>query len=213
MADYLFSGSSLLLSGNTGFSSVRCGSDVYTGLQSAGYFSATGDFSPSPFTVNSTSQSTAYGSITKRIDNSGIVRPGDPLFLSANCKVEDRWREISPNYLKKMVELSGMYANIYVRFTASATGYNLQTSDLYPWGFSARLGQQIYTANLRFLSTAGNVDPLTIPNVGPYLAYNSQYDSGSAMLEVAISKPSSASENSYASFNFNFGMSGIRYME
>lgn len=211
MAGYLFSGSSLLLSGSTGFSSVRCGSDVYTGLQSAGYFSATGDFTPSPFTVTSTTPTTAYGSITKRYDNSGIVRPGDPLFLSSNCTVEDRWREISPNYLKKMVELSGMYANIYVRFTASATGYNLQTSDLYPWGFSARVGQQTYTANLRFLSTAGNVDPITIPNVGPYLVYNSQHDSGSAMIEVAISKPGAASENSYASFNFNFGMSGIRY--
>ena len=211
MANFLFSGSSLLLTGNTGFSAIQCGSDIYTGIQSAGYFSATGRFSPSPFTVNSTSRTTAYGSITKRIDNSGTVRPGDPLFLSANCKVEDRWREISPNYLKKMVELSGVYANIYVTVTASATGYNLQTSDLYPWGFTARLGQQTYSADLRFLSTAGNVPPLTIPNIGPYLIYNSQYDSNTAMLEIAITKPSSASVNSYASFDFDFGMSGIRY--
>lgn len=211
MSDYLFSGSGLLLSGSTGFSSVRCGSDIYTGLQSAGYFSATGEFTPGSFTVNSTNPSTAYGSITKRYDNSGIVRPGDPLFLSANCKVEDRWRQITPNYLQKMVELSGMYANIYVTLSASATSYNLQDTDLYPWGFSARLGQQLYSANLKFLSTGGHVNIFSIPNIGPYIQYNSDNDSGTAMLEISIKKPDVASTSASASFDFNFGMSGISY--
>lgn len=211
MADYLFSGLNLLLSANSGFSSIVCGSEVYTGTQRAGYFSATGEFSPSPISVGSVSPSTAYGSITKRFDNSGIVRPGDYLYLSANCKVEDRWRQITPNYVKKMVELSGTYANVYLRLTASATGYNLQDTDLYPWGFSARLGQQLYSANLRFLSTAGHVDPLSIPNIGPYIQYNSDNDSESAMLEISIKKPDGASTGASASFDFSFGMSGISY--
>lgn len=197
MSDYLFSGSSLLLSGSTGFSSVRCGSDIYTGLQSAGYFSATGEFTPSPFTVNSTNPSTAYGSITRLYDN--------------NCKVEDRWRQITPNYIKKMAELSGLYANIYVTLSASASSYNLQDTDLYPWGFSARLGQQLYSANLRFLSTGGHINTFTMPNIGPYIQYNSDNDSGSAMLEISIKKPDGASTSASAAFDFNFGMSGISY--
>lgn len=211
MADYLFSGSGLLLSAYSGFSSIVCGSEVYTGAQSAGYFSATGTFSPSPISVDSVTPSTAYGTITKRFDNSGTVRPGDYLYLSSNCKVDDRWRQITPTYLKKMVELSGIYANMYVTLTASATGYNLQDTDLYPWGFSARLGKQQYSANLRFLSTAGYVDPLVIPNIGPYLQYNSDNDSGTAMLEISIKKPAGASTNASASFDFDFGISGISY--
>lgn len=213
MADYLFSGANLLLSSNSGFSAIVCGNSTYTGLSAAGNFSATGTFSPSPITVASTTPSTAYGSITKRYDNYGTMRPGGIPFSSACCVVESRWREISPNYLKKMVELSGLYANTYVTISASATAYNLQAGDLYPWGFSARLGTQTYTANLRFLSTASAVSPIAITNIGPYLQYNSDTDSASAMLEIFVKKPNTASQNAYAEFDFSFGMSGISYQE
>jgi hypothetical protein len=211
MADYLFSGSSLLLSANSGFSSVVCGTDVYTGMQRAGYFSATGNFSPTPMSVNSVNPSTAYGSITKIYDNSETVRPGDVLYLSSNCQLDDRWRQINPNYIKKMSELSGVYTDIYVTLSVSATSYNLQDTDLYPWGFSARLGQKLYSANLRFLNTGGYINAFSISDIGPYPQYNSDNDSGSAMLEISIKKPDGASTSASASFNLNFGLSGISY--
>lgn len=217
MADYLFSGSSLVLSSYSGFSSIVCGNNTYTGASSAGYYYVNGTFLPSASGIvvgptdeilHSQNPNTGVGTIQKIYDNRGVIRPGDPWYNSACVHTEYRtW----PQYNRSLRELSGHYANGYLLLGITGQHTNLQANDLYPWGFSARMGNQMYSANLRFLSTTPGAYSLDLPQIGPYLSYWSDRDATQPMLEVTIQRPPNANSGALAQFYVSFILTGISY--
>lgn len=219
MADYLFSGSSLLLSANSGFSAVMYGGSSYTGLPSAGYYKVTGVYHPSSSgicvgpedpIINRYNPNTGIGDITQIVDNREYRRPTEPWYNSSCVHTEYRtW----PQWAGDVKELSGKYANSYLNLYITGQHTNLQSSDLYPWGISARMGNQMYSANLRFLSTTPGAYELTIPKIGPYTSYVSDRDATQPMLEVTIKKPDSATTAAFAQFYVSFILTGISYSE
>lgn len=217
MADYLFSGSSLMLSGLSGFSSIECGGSSYTGIPSAGYYWVGGVFQPSASGImvgydepilHMTNPNTGVGSIRTVYDNRGVIRPGDPWYNSACVHTEYRtW----PQYSASLRELSGAYGNGYLNLYITGQHTNLQEQDLYPWGLSARFGNQMYSANLRFLSTATGAYTLQIPTIGPYTSYISDRDATQPMLELTIKRPDGASTGAFAQFFVDFVLTGVSY--